>query len=433
MNITVIGMGKIGLPLAIQFATKGHAVTGLDINPSTVEKINKGIEPFPNEHRLLELMKKSITEGLFEATTDAKFAISTANVIVVVVPLFVNEVAEPDFSALDAVTKQIAQFIRKGTLISYETTLPVGTTRGRFKKMIEQISNLEAGQDFHLVFSPERVLTGRVFEDLRKYPKIVGGVSDKCTQAGVDFYRSTLDFDERKDLGSPNGVWAMGSVEESEFVKIAETTYRDVNIGLANQFAVFADKHEIDVAKVIRAANSQSYSHIHSPGIAVGGHCIPIYPQFYLWNDPEATIVKAAREQNSKMPEYAIDLLQMKFQTLEKVKVLILGISYRSEVKETAFSGALALNQKLRERGASVEAFDKLYSPVEIADLGFIPLVSPLSDFDAVILQTDDSTHPDFLKGNLKSCKIVIDGRNMFDQQPDNLKGLVKGIGRTPA
>ena len=136
------------------------------------------------------------------------------------------------------------------------------------------------------MFSPERVLTGRVFADLRKYPKLVGGIDPESEKRGIEFYESVLDFDERDDLPKPNGVWPMGSAEAAEMAKLAETTYRDVNIGLANQFARFADKNGIDVYAVIEACNSQPYSHIHQPGIAVGGHCIPVYPRLYLHNDP---------------------------------------------------------------------------------------------------------------------------------------------------
>ena len=154
--------------------------------------------------------------------------------------------------------------------------------------MIEEVSGLREGVDFHLVFSPERVLTGRVYADLRKYPKLVGGLSGAGgMQWAIEFYESVLTFDTRDDLPRGNGVWDMGTAEAAEMAKLAETTYRDVNIGLANQFARFADTAGIDVYKVIEACNSQPFSHIHRPGIAVGGHCIPVYPRLYLSTDPE--------------------------------------------------------------------------------------------------------------------------------------------------
>ncbi|MEO5877578.1 MAG: nucleotide sugar dehydrogenase, partial [Streptosporangiaceae bacterium] len=153
----------------------------------------------------------------------------------------------------------------------------MGTTRSRWAPMLATGSGLVPGADFPLVFSPERVLTGRVFADLRRYPKLVGGIDSSSADHGVRFYESVLDFDLRADLARPNGVWDLGSAEAAELAKLAETTYRDVNIGLANQFARFSDTVGVDVMRVIEACNSQPYSHIHRPGIAVGGHCIPVY------------------------------------------------------------------------------------------------------------------------------------------------------------
>jgi nucleotide sugar dehydrogenase len=204
---------------------------------------------------------------------------------------------------MDAATKEISKGLKPGTLVSYETTLPVGTTRNRLTPMLESGSGLQAGKDFFVVFSPERVLTGRVFGDLRRYPKLVGGIDELSEKRGIDFYSQVLDFDDRPDLSKQNGVWSLGSTEASEMAKLAETTYRDVNIALANQFALYSENNGIDFSAVREACNSQPFSHIHLPGIAVGGHCIPVYPRLYLWNDPEATIVRAARQANASMPE----------------------------------------------------------------------------------------------------------------------------------
>jgi nucleotide sugar dehydrogenase len=248
---------------------------------------------------------------------------------------------------MDQATALIGSNLKKGSLICYETTLPIGTTRTRFVPSLEKQSGLKAGIDFNVVFSPERVFTGRIFEDLRRYPKIVGGITQECTNKGVNFYSQVLDFYVRDDLTKPNGVWAVESSESAEFVKLAETTYRDVNIALANQFAMYADKIGVDVYEVIESSNSQKYSYIHQPGISVGGHCIPIYPQFYLWSDPDASIVRKARETNSQMPKYFINEILKSFDTLKNLKVLILGISYRANVKEIAFSGAIELKNIL--------------------------------------------------------------------------------------
>jgi len=279
LKITVVGLGKIGLPLAVQFASREHEVLGADVNARTVETINSGHEPFPVEAHLQEKLTDVVNQGLLRASTDTAAAVAEIDAVVVVVPLFVHGDGIPDFVWMDSATKDIARGLKPGTLVVYETTLPVGTTHTRWKPMLEEGSGLTEGIDFHLVFSPERVLTGRVFADIRKYPKLVGGLSQEGAKSSTRFYEDVLEFDERPDLERGNGVWDLGSTEAAEMAKLAETTYRDVNIGLENQFGVFAAKHGIDVYQVIEASNSQPYSHIHRPGIAVGGHCIPVYPR----------------------------------------------------------------------------------------------------------------------------------------------------------
>ncbi len=413
MNICVIGLGKIGLPLAVQFAKMKNNVIGADINELTVATINQGLEPFPQEENLQMYLAEVIERGNLKAVTDNVEAVSVSEVVIVVVPLFVDENANPDFSAMDSVSRDIAAGLQPGTLISYETTLPIGTTRSRFLKILEEESGLKVGVDFYLVFSPERVLTGRVFADLKKYPKIVGGVTTACTQKGVEFYESVLDFDVRNDLVKPNGVWRMNSSEEAEFVKLAETTYRDVNIGLANQFAIFAAEMNLDVYKVINAANSQPYSHIHTPGISVGGHCIPIYPQFYLWNDPKASVVRAAREVNASMPSRALELIESKVGSVEGLNVAILGIAYRPKVKETAFSGSLNLLELLNTVGANVYGLDPLYSSVELASLGFKEIKN-LKEMDVIILHTAHEEFREIDFSSFSRIKIILDGRNFY-------------------
>ena len=194
--------------------------------------------------------------------------------------------------------------------------------------------------------------------------------------------------------------------------KLAETTYRDVNIGLANQFAKFADKAGIDVYKVIEACNSQPFSHIHQPGIAVGGHCIPVYPRLYLSNDPDATIVRAARETNAGMPEYAVRRLEEAYGELQGVKVVVLGVTYRGEVKETAFSGVFGVVEALRKRGAQVLVHDPLYSDKELADLGWEPY--HLGDLlEVAIIQADHAVYEDLPIGDLPGIRVLMDGRNV--------------------
>jgi nucleotide sugar dehydrogenase len=406
MRVCVVALGKIGLPLAVQFASKGHQVVGADVNPATVELVNSGVEPFPGEADMGEKLAQVVGSGRLTSTTDTAAAVAQSEAVVVVVPVAVDEQGTPDFRSMDAATAAIARGLQPGTLVSHETTLPVGTTRTRCAPMLEEGSGLTAGKDFYLVFSPERVLTGRVFADLRRYPKLVGGIDEASEQRGIEFYGAVLDFDDRPDLTRRNGVWAMGSAEAAEMAKLAETTYRDVNIGLANQFAKFADRTGIDVYKVIEACNSQPYSHIHQPGIAVGGHCIPVYPRLYLSNDPDATVVRAAREANASMPEYAVERLEEVHGDLAGAKVAVLGASYRGGVKETALSGVFPVVEALRERGAHVRVHDPMYTDKELAAFGWEPyhLGEPV---DVVIIQAD---HAEYRTARLNAA-LVLDGR----------------------
>src|SRR5918994_6466774 len=201
VRITVIALGKIGLPLAVQFASKGDDVVGVDVNATVVDLVNRGEEPFPGEAHLADQLAAAVRDGRLRATTDYAYAVPGSDTVVIVVPLFVDDDTwQPDFAWMDAATASLAAHLTPGTLVSYETTLPVGTTRNRWKPMLEAGSGLAEGVDFHVVFSPERVLTGRVFADLRRYPKLVGGLSEEGTDRATAFYRDVLDFDERGDL-----------------------------------------------------------------------------------------------------------------------------------------------------------------------------------------------------------------------------------------
>lgn len=410
MQIAVIGLGKIGLPLAVQFAGAGHQVVGLDINATTVATVNEGREPFPGEAHLQEYLARTVTSGALRATTEYADAVPQADAVVVLVPLFVDAEGRPDFGLMDSATEDLGRTLSVDTLVVYETTLPVGTTRNRWKPMLEKLSGLTEGEDFHLVFSPERVMTGRVFADLRKYPKLVGGLTPEGVARAREFYEAVLEFDDRPDLAQGNGVWDLGSTEAAELAKLAETTYRDVNIGLANQFAIFAEKSGIDVYQVIEAANSQPYSHIHQPGIAVGGHCIPVYPRLYLHNDPSATVVRAAREQNAAMPAHAVDVLVREYGDLTGARVVVLGAAYRGGVKETAFSGVFGTVNALRAAGATPLVHDPMYSSEELERLGLTPyaLGQPV---DAAILQADHAEYRSLTAGDLPGVQLLLNGR----------------------
>lgn len=422
MKITVVGLGKIGLPLAVQYASKGHFVQGVDINSQTVNLVNAGIEPFPGERELGSGLREQVDAGRLSATTQTGTAVSMSEVVVVAVPLFVDNKALPDFKAMDSATLEIGKGLKKGTLVSYETTLPVGTTRSRLTPILERESGSKAGKDFFVVFSPERVLTGRVFADLRRYPKLVGGIDPLSESKGVEFYEAVLDFDARPDLPRPNGVWSLGTAEAAELAKLAETTYRDVNIGLANQFALHAEQVGVDIYQVIEACNSQPFSHIHQPGVAVGGHCIPVYPHLYLSGDSSATVVSSARTANKAMPIHLVEKVDRELGTIKGKKIVILGLAYRGGVKESAFSGAWDLCSLINAKGGFPLVHDPLYSEAEMRALGLTPYQMS-EPCDAVILQTNHEEYKTLQIEDFPGLRFLADGRNFA---PEDLKSKVK-------
>jgi UDP-N-acetyl-D-glucosamine dehydrogenase len=404
LRAVVVALGKIGLPLAAQIARAGHEVIGCDIDEVTVDLINAAQPPFPGEDGLPEALAEVVGDGRLKATTNTTEAVATGpDLVVAVPPLVVDDEAHPDWRILDAVLTDIGNGLQAGTTVSVETTLPIGTTRTRVAPMLAELSGLRAEDEFFAIHSPERVYSGRVFRDLATYPKILGGLSAAGEARGVELYRSFLSAE----------VWPMGSAEAAELTKLAETTYRDVNIALANEFARFADRAGVDIDRVIAAANSQPFSHIHRPGVAVGGHCIPVYPRFYLGSDDQAQIPATAREVNSQMPAYAVDLLEQELGSLDGERVLILGVAYRGNVKETAFSGAFGVRDALTSRGAQPLAADPLYSDDELRTLGFEPWDG--NGTAGAILQADHAAYTGMSPADLPGVRAIVDGRGLLD------------------
>jgi nucleotide sugar dehydrogenase len=411
-TVAVVGAGKIGLPLAARYAEAGWHVIAVDVAPTVVESLNAGRAHVAEEPGLAEKIASAHAAGRFEATTSHAEAARRADVVVMIVPLMLSEEATPDYRMIDPATEAVAPGLHTGSLVIYETTLPVGDTRRRFGPLLEAGSGLSEGDvqnGFLLAFSPERVYSGRVFEDLARYPKLVGGVDDASAARAVAFYESVL----------PAEVWRLSTAEAAEFAKLAETTYRDVNIALANEFARFAERTGIDVQEVIRGANSQPFSHIHQPGIGVGGHCIPVYPHFLISRAPELQIPELARRVNDGQVGLAVAEVLRDLGSLEDVPVLVLGLTYRENVHELAYSRAIPLIERLRFHGAEVWAYDPLLSAAEVEHLGARAWTwgEPIGA-RAIVVQTGDERFRDLDPAWFPDLAIVYDGRNRLRDLP---------------
>ena len=427
MNVAIVGLGKIGVPLAVQFASKRASVVGYDVSAERVDAINGKQNPIRGEPGLDEKIPGLVVSGALRATTDARDAVATAEVVVLIVPVDIDATQRPDFAMLDAAVVAIAPHLRRGVLVIVETTVPVGTTRHRVGRQIAAATGMAIGAEFSLAFSPERVSSGRVLRDLRTYPKIVGGIDHHSAELAAAFYRSMLDAD----------VTVVRDAETAEFTKLIETTYRDVNIALANEFARIADRTGVDALEAIAAANTQPYSHIHAPGPGVGGHCIPVYPYFLAAPEtPErpaldTDLILEARRINDGMAHYAVARLVSTLGSLDGATVLVLGLSYRAGVKESRHSSALALASALIGAGARVFVDDPLYSAAEIAAHGLDPAPALPMACDAIVVQAWHEQYAALDFARFPGLRAILDPRAALDPAAITAAGIAYvGVGR---
>jgi nucleotide sugar dehydrogenase len=408
-RVAVVGAGKMGLPLAAQFASHGWRVTAVDVQQAVVDSINAGESHVGEEPGLAELVRTAHAGGRLRATTDGEAAAREADVVVLIVPVMLDDEQRPDYRYMDAAVESIGPGVHEGSLVIFETTLPVGDTRNRFAPRLEALSGLRADEDFFVAFSPERLYSGAALRNLATYPKLVGGIGASSTARAATFYDAVLDTE----------VVAMSKAEAAEFSKLADTTYRDVNIALANEFARYAERVGVDIHEVIAGANSQPYSHIHQPGLGVGGHCIPVYPHFLLSRAPELELVALARRTNDGQVGAAIRVLKQELGGLEGVPILVLGLTYRHGVKELAYSRALPLIERLTHQGAVVSAYDPLLTPAEtLACCANAWEWGTPGPFRAIVSQTADPAFAALDPAWFPDLAVLFDGR-------DSLRSLV--------
>lgn len=371
VKVAVIGLGKAGLPLASVMADSGLKVMGIDIDQERCDKVNCGINPIPEEDGLSELIQKHGGKNLI-ASSSYQNAKKCAN-FVVIVPLFIDENNNPDFNIMESAFRNVGKILKRGDLVILETSVPPGTTEGLVRKWLKEESHLQDGE-FHLAYSPERIMTGYSISRLREFPKVIGGIDEESGSLAFELYKQFV----------PN-LHMVSSARVAEFIKIIEGSYRDVNIALANEIFKISQELEVDFYEARKYANHQ-YCHIHLPSTGVGGHCIPVYPWFLIKEMEKrekysfADLERTSRTLNDQMTEYWAEKIILKCMMVKKplnqVKICIMGITYRKGVKGIYHSRNLALARLLKEKGLTIGVYDQLYSKEEIEDMD-LTLLNP--------------------------------------------------------
>jgi UDP-N-acetyl-D-mannosaminuronic acid dehydrogenase len=365
VKIAVVGLGRAGLPLAGVIADSGFEVIGIDVDARKCELINKGLNPIPEEIGLGELLKKHGGKNLtatprYEDATDC-------TVFIVIVPLFVDEDHNPDFSVLESALRAVGEILKKGDIVVLETTVPPKTTETRIKKWLEEESGLTFGE-FLLAHSPERIMTGYSISRLKEFPKIIGGLDEESGKRACEIYGRFI----------PN-IHRVSSARVAEFIKLIEGCYRDVNIALANELFKIAGELEINFYEAREWAN-HDYCDIHLPSTGVGGHCIPLYPWFLIkeleriGKFGHARLLRTSREINDEMVEYWAEKIVLEClkvnKPLHEVKICVMGITYREGVKQLYESRNLVLAKRLMEKGLKVYVYDEMVPEEEVEELG---------------------------------------------------------------
>jgi UDP-N-acetyl-D-glucosamine dehydrogenase len=408
-RLCIIGLGYVGLPLIVEFARAGYKTVGIDVQADKVSKVNEGesyIADVPGK-----ILKKLVKKGMIKATSDYS-VLRRVDTVNICVPTPLRKTRDPDISYIVDVVKQIRKYIHKGQLVILESTTYPGTTEEVILPMLEE-SGLKVGKDFYLGFSPERVDPGNKEFNTKNIPKVVGGITPRCTEVASELYRATL-----------SQIVPVSSAKVAETVKLLENTFRSVNIGLVNEIALMCNKMGIDVWEVIEAASTKPFGFMaFYPGPGLGGHCIPIDPFYLSWKAKlsgfEARFIELAGQINGSMPEYVVQKIADALNTLGKSikgsKILILGVAYKENTDDTRESPALDIIHLLEQKGANVVYHDPLIAPNDrdLANIGSVPLTKDeLTQCDCAAIITGHSG-VDY-EMVLHNVPILVDTRNVL-------------------
>lgn len=418
-KVGIIGLGYVGLPLAVEYAEEGFSVIGLDILKEKVAMVNAAksyIDDIPDS-RLTALVKS----GKLLATTDPA-QIKKMDTVSICVPTPLSKTKDPDISYILSAVKWIKKYLKKEMLIILESTTYPGTTEDMILPLLES-SGLKVGRDFYLAFSPERIDPGNPVFATKNTPRVVGGITPRCTKAAKLFYEQVIE-----------NVVPMSSTKAAEMVKLLENTFRAVNIGLVNEVALMCDRLKINVWEIIDAAASKPFGFMpFYPGPGLGGHCIPIDPHYLSWKlkslNYYARFIELAGDINSRMPEYVVErirrALNNKTKAIKKSKILVLGVSYKKDIMDTRESPALDVIKLLHEGGARIYFNDPQVLEIKLNNLKLKSsrlTKAILKSADLVVILTDHSDYD--YKKIVENARLIFDTRNATRDVVTNRKKI---------
>jgi len=433
ISICIIGIGRIGLPTALSFANSGLPTVGVDINSKLIEMINSKIFPLKDEPGYDVIFEK-VTNDKFNVTTKIQDVVPNSDVIILSLPTPMNENNVPDYSTLLSVGRQLGELLNKDSLVIVESTVEPGFIENDLINAIENSQKkLVAGKDFAIGVCPETANPGQIMNDFEKLPRVIGAIDEKTTNTITKIYKHVFTVD----------LISMPNCKTANAVKLTTNVFRDLNIAFVNELAILFEKVGIDIMTVLEAAKMKYNFQVHYAGPGVGGPCLPVnsYQMINLAKNMGLTlkIVETGRIINESMPEHVINLLQDAFDELGKSlvnsNVLVLGISYKPDIKDIQITPAQIIIEKLRKLEVNVLIYDPYFKSTEVFGLQTESnLVEALQKVDALILVTAHKEFhdldPTFLKSKMKN-PIVIDSKCIIDQQASKNVGLVyRGLGR---